>query len=62
MTEALSSITYSSVVYIDSVWIALTAAALNGFDLLACDIQNLYLTSKCREKIWTIAGPEFVSE
>ena len=37
-------------------------ASLNGLDLLACGIQNAYLTSKCSEKIWTIAGPEFVSE
>ena len=42
--------------------IALTMAALNGLDILACDIQNAYLTAKCREKIWTIAGPEFGSE
>ena len=31
-------------------------------DLLACDIHNAYLTAKFREKIWTIAGPEFGSE
>ena len=37
-------------------------AALNGLDLLVCDIQNAYLTAKCREKIWSIAGPEFGSE
>ena len=62
MTEAPSSITYSSVVSRDSIRIALTIAALNGLDLLDCDIQNAYLTAKCREKIWTIAGPEFGSE
>ena len=38
MTEAPSLITYSSVVYRDSIRIALTIAALNGLDLLACDI------------------------
>ena len=43
----------------DSVRIALTIAALNGLKVLGCDIQNAYLTAKCREKIWTIAGPEF---
>ena len=57
MTEAPSLITYSSVVSQDSTRIALTIAELNGLDLLACDIQNTYLTAKCREKIWTIAGP-----
>lgn len=62
MTEAPSSITYSSVVSRDSVRIALTIAALNNLKVLACDIQNAYLTAPCREKIWTIAGPEFGSE
>ena len=40
MTEAPSSITYSSVVSRDSIKITLTVAALSGLDLLACDIQN----------------------
>ena len=62
MTVAPASITYSSVVLRDSVRIALTIAALNNLDILACDIQNAYLTAKCREKIWTVAGPEFAQE
>ena len=37
-------------------------AALNGLQVMACDIQNIYLTVNCREKIWTYAGPEFGSE
>ena len=57
-----SVITYSSVVSRDSVRIALTIAGLNGLKVMACDIQNAYLTADCREKIWTIAGPEFGSE
>ena len=61
-TEAPASITYSSVVSRDSVRIALTIAALNGLEILACDIQNAYLTAPCREKIWTIAGTEFGSK
>jgi hypothetical protein len=61
-TVTPASITYSSVVSRDSVRIALTIAALNGLDILACDIQNAYLTAKCRELIWTVAGPEFGSE
>ena len=35
---------------------------MNDLDILACDIQNAYLTALCREKIWTRAGPEFGSE
>lgn len=58
-TELPSSITYSSVVSRDSVRIALTIAALNGLDILACDIQNAYLNADCREKVACIAGPEF---
>ena len=54
-----SIITYSSVVSRDSVRIALTIAALNGLQIMACDIQNAYLTADCREKIWTVGGPEF---
>ena len=61
MTEAPSSLTYSSVVSRDSVRIILTMAALNGLSTLASDIQNAYLTAPCREKIWTVAGPEFGS-
>ncbi len=46
----------------DSVWIALTIAALNDLKVMACNIQNAYLTADCQEKIWTIAGPEFGSK
>ena len=62
MTTSPSSLTYSSVVSRDSVRIALTIAALNDLSIRACDIQNAYLTAPCREKIWTIAGPEFGSD
>ena len=61
-TTAPESITYSSVVSRYSVRITLTIAALNGLDILAYYIQNSYLTAKCRELIWTTAGPEFGSE
>ena len=40
----------------------MTIEALNGLKVMACDIQNAYLTADCREKIWTIAGPEFGSK
>ena len=35
---------------------------LNELEVMACDIQNEYLTADCCEKIWTRAGPEFRSE
>ena len=48
-TTAPDSSTYLSVVSRDSVRIALTIAALNGLDILACDIQSSYLIAKCRK-------------
>ena len=56
------SLIYLSVISRDSVRIALTIASLNDLEVMACDIQNAYLTAQCSEKIWTTAGPEFVSE
>ena len=61
-TETPMSLIYFSVLSRDSVRIILLIAALNGLQVMACDIQNAYLTAKCREKIWTYAGPEFGSE
>ena len=58
-TDTPSHITYSSVVSRDSVRIMLLIAALNELDILSGDIENAYLTAPCREKCWTIAGPEF---
>ena len=46
----------------DSVRIALTIASLNSLEVSACDIGNAYLNASCREKLWTLAGPEFGSE
>ena len=62
MTDTPNTLIYSSVVSRDPVRIALTIAALNDLSVMACNIQNAYLTSECREKIWTRAGQEFGSE
>ena len=62
MTEPPASITYSSVVSRDSVRLAFLLAALNGLDIMACNIGNAYLNASCcREKVWFVAGPEFGS-
>ena len=61
-TSTPSSLTYSSVVSRDSVRLAFLIAALHDLEVLACDIQNAYLTAPCREKVFTIAGPAFGSE
>ena len=61
-TVTSAALTYASFVSRDSVRIALTIAVLSDLEVMACNIQNAYLTAKCREKIWTPAGPEFGSE
>ena len=62
MTEAPSSITYASVITRDSVRLAFLIAALNGLDILACDIGNAYLNAPCHEKIWFLGGAEVGTE
>ena len=62
MMETPLTLTYLSIVSRDSVRIILLVAALNGLNIMACDIQNAYLTADCHEKIWTIARAEFGSE
>ena len=61
-TDTPSSIPYSSVVSCDSIQIAFLVAALSDLDIMAADIGNAYLNAPCREKIWTVAGPELLPE
>ena len=61
-TNVPSSITYSSVVFRESVRLALMIASLNDLNIAACDIGNAYLNAECREKLWTMAGSEFGSK
>ena len=57
-----AEMTYLLVVSRDSVWISLTIVALNDLDVLAFNIYNACLTVYCREQVWLVAGPKFVSE
>jgi hypothetical protein len=60
MTEVTSgTMTYASVVFRESVWIALKLAALNNLEVKTADIENAYLTAPIGEKIWCTLGPEF---
>ena len=61
-TDPPASLTLASVISRDSVRIALIVAAFNDLRVLACDIQGAYLNANCRERIYTMAGPEFGSE
>ena len=59
MTETPKCMTYSSVVGLETVRIALTIAALNDLQVKAGDVMNAYVTEPCSEKIWTVLGKEF---
>ena len=54
-----SSITYSIVVSRESVRISFLLSSLNYLDIFVCDIRNVYLNSKCKEKLWTESGTNF---
>ena len=56
--EAPSAITYSRVVLRDSVRLAFIIAALNGLDIMSCDLKNTYLNATNRENIWFEGGIE----
>ena len=57
-TEAPAAVTYSSVVSRDSIRLGFLIAALNGVDIMSCDLENAYLNAPCREKIWFEGGVE----
>ena len=61
-TKTPAAMTYSLVVSRDLVRIVLTISAINYLDVLACDIQNAYIMTDCRERVWVISRPEFGSE
>lgn len=62
LVETPASITYSTVVSRDSVRILLLIAALNGLEVMGCDVQNAFLSADNLEKHWIRAGPEFGAE
>ena len=57
-TEAPATITYASVVSRETVRIALMLAALNDLQVKAGDVLNAYITALCKEKVWTVLGPD----
>eukprot|EP00957_Ditylum_brightwellii_P189972 14462610-Ditylum_brightwellii.AAC.1 len=50
--------TYSSVVSRDSIRLAFIIVGLNDLDVMSCNLQNAYLNTKCKEKIWFVEGKE----
>jgi hypothetical protein len=54
-----SCLTYSSAVSIESVRIAFLNAAINGYDVIAADVQKAYVQATSLEKYYAIAGDAF---
>ena len=59
VTEPPTADTYSSVASKESVRLSFLISAINALDLVSVDITNAYVHADCREKVATIAGPEF---
>jgi hypothetical protein len=59
MTKAPATITYASVVFRETVCIALLLAALNDLNVKVGDALNAYITAPITKKVWTVLGPEF---
>ena len=57
--KAPATLTYASVVYQETLQIALLLAALNNIDIWAADVLNAYIPAPYREKIGTTLGQEF---
>ena len=55
-TDPPASLTYYSVVSRSGFLISFTIPDINYIYIWACDIVNIYLNEKCREKIWTKYG------
>ena len=52
-------LTYAGVVSHESVQIAFTYTALNGFDVCTADIQNAYLQTPLSQQDYIVCGPEY---
>ncbi len=50
-TNTLMAMTYASVVSRDSVQIGFMLAALNGLDVMACNLENAFLNPMCGEDL-----------
>jgi hypothetical protein len=59
LTDPPSCLTYISVVSIESNRIAFLIAAINGYDVIAADVQNAYVQATSLEKYYAITGDEF---
>ena len=53
---------YSSFLSRESVKLAFTIVALNGVDVMSCNLENMYLNVMCRKKIWFEGRTESVED
>ena len=58
-TDLIDTDMYSGVVSIDTVRLVTLVGVLNGLSCIATDISVAYLHGRTREKVYTVAGPEF---
>ena len=58
MINTLDTITYSSVVTRETVYIALKLAELHDLEVKVVNVLNAYLMAPNHEMIWTVVGPE----
>ena len=59
MTETPATMTYASVISLESVRLALMLSALKFIEVKCGDVDNAYITAPITEKSWSILGPEF---
>ena len=59
VTKAPATITYTSIVTCESVWLALMITALNDLQVKTGDILNAYITAQVTKHVWTTLGPEW---
>jgi hypothetical protein len=59
LTDPSTDGTYSSVVFIQSMRIAIVAARLKNLDIMVGDVSLAYLETYTQEKVCFIADPEF---
>ena len=60
LTEILLSSVYSGVVSLRGIRLVLFIAELNGLESWGTDVGNAFLEAKTKEKVFEIAGPEFI--
>jgi hypothetical protein len=59
LTDPPSCLTYSSVVSRESVRITFLIDTINGYDVIAANVQNAYVQATSLYKYYAIAGDEF---